>query len=325
MASAAYFREVIVVEFGVQVEPQFGFSFKDVVKIAEVSVDHGFSSVWFSDHFMFDAESTERVLLDPWLLMTALVMVNKQIRVGSLVFSQSYRNPALTAKMAATLDVLSGGRLEFGIGAGWKELEYKAYGFEFPDTVTRIAQLAEAIQIIRGIWENERFSFKGEHYTVEDVVSAPKPVQKPMKVWVGSTAGKRKMLRLTAKYGDGINLAWAFSPTDCVRKFRRLDKFCRREGRAPSEMLKSVGLWTRFFESEEEMETTIKENAATRGVSEQDYRERVSSSLWGTADQMVERLREYERIGVSQLILMFPPKQEVSQIKSIGKDVLSKL
>ncbi len=316
---------MIDLEFGVQVEPQFGFSFDDVVKIAKAAVDNGFSSVWFSDHFMLDAESTERVLLDPWLLMTALVMVNKKIRVGSLVFSQSYRNPALTAKMAATLDVLSGGRLEFGIGAGWKELEYKAYGFEFPDTLTRIEQLAEAIQIIRGIWENERFSFKGKHYTVEDVVSVPKPTQKPMRVWVGSAAGRRKMLRLTAKYGDGINLAWAYSPADCIPKFRRLDKFCQREGRDPSEMLKSVGLWTRFFESEEEMEAAIKEGATSRKVSEKEYRERVSSSLWGTANQMIERLREYQRIGVSHLILMFPPGQEVEQIKSMGEAVLSKL
>ncbi len=312
-------------EFGVQVEPQFGFSFDEVINIADAALGSGFSTVWFSDHFMLDTESTDRVLLDPWLLMTALVMMNKQVRVGSLVFSQSYRNPALTAKMAATLDVLSDGRLEFGIGAGWKEMEYKAYGFEFPDVMTRIDQLAEAIQIIRGIWEHERFSFKGTHYSVEDVLSVPKPIQQPMKVWVGAAAGKRKMLRLTAKYGDGINLAWAYSPADCVPKFRRLDKYCQREGRDPSEMMKSVGLWTRFFESEEDIETAIKENAAKRGVSEQEYRERVSSSLWGTAEQMLERIQEYERIGVTHLILMFPPKQEGEQIRSMGEAVLSKL
>jgi alkanesulfonate monooxygenase SsuD/methylene tetrahydromethanopterin reductase-like flavin-dependent oxidoreductase (luciferase family) len=203
-------------------------------------------------------------------------------------------------------------------------MEYKAYGFEFPDVMTRIEQLAEAIQIIRGIWENERFSFKGTHYSVEDVLSVPKPVQEPMKMWVGAAAGKRKMLRLTARYGDGINLAWAYSPADCIPKFRRLDKYCQREGRDPSEILKSVGLWTRYFESEEAMETAIKENAAKRGVSEIEYRGRVSSSLWGTADQMVEKLREYERIGVTHLILMFPPQQEVEQIKSMSKSVLSK-
>jgi alkanesulfonate monooxygenase SsuD/methylene tetrahydromethanopterin reductase-like flavin-dependent oxidoreductase (luciferase family) len=160
---------------------------------------------------------------------------------------------------------------------------------------------------------------------VEDVVSVPKPVQKPMKIWVGTPAAKRKMLRLTAKYGDGINLAWAYSPADCVPKFRRLDKFCRREGRDPSEMSKSVGLWTRFFDSEEDMEKAIKENAAKRGVSEEEYRERVTSSLWGTADQILTRIQEYERIGVSHLILMFPPQQEVAQIQSFGKQVLSKL
>ena len=156
--------------FGVQIEPQFGFNYNDVLEIADKALGNGFEVVWFSDHFMLDADATDRVLLDPWLLMAALVRDNDKIRVGSLVFCSSYRMPALHAKMAATIDVLSNGRLEFGIGAGWKKLEYNAYGYEFPDFPTRAEQLEEAIEIIRGAWTQDKFTFEGKHYQVRSHV-----------------------------------------------------------------------------------------------------------------------------------------------------------
>ncbi|MFW9815222.1 MAG: LLM class flavin-dependent oxidoreductase, partial [Candidatus Thorarchaeota archaeon] len=173
--------------FGVQIEPQFGFEYNDVLDVSEKALENGFEVTWFSDHFMLDADATDKVLLDPWLIMTTLVRDNSKIRVGSLVFCNSYRNPALLAKMGATIDVLSNGRLEFGIGAGWKELEYKAYGYDFPEFPIRMKQLTEAIQIIRGAWTEEKFTFKGDYYSVEELVSYPKPVQKPHPtIWVGS-------------------------------------------------------------------------------------------------------------------------------------------
>lgn len=312
-------------DFSIQIEPQLGYTFDDVVNIAQVAVDQGFSTIWFSDHFMLDVDATNRVLLDPWLLMTALVQVNSKVRVGSMVFCQSYRNPALTAKMAATLDTLSKGRLEFGIGAGWKEIEYKTYGYPFPDAKTRIGQLIDAIQIIKGIWTNERYTFKGKYYSVEDVISSPKPVQTPLPVWVGAASGKKLMLRVTAQYGDGVNLAWALPPKACQQRFTQLTKLCQKFGREATELKKSVGIWTRYFESQEAMDAAITENAKERGIPEQEYRERVSSTLWGTANDMVDRIREYEQIGVSHLILMLPYKGELAQIESIGRNVLSKV
>ncbi len=317
---------ILMTEFGIQVEPQFGFTLDEVEQIAEVGLANGFSTLWFSDHFMLDADAVDKVLLDPWLLMTALVTANKEIRVGSLVFCNSYRSPPLHAKMVATLDNLSNGRLEFGIGAGWKKMEYEAYGYPFPDDLTRIAQLGEAIQIIKGVLTHDKFTFEGEHYHVKDIVSFPKPVQKPHpKVWVGTMRGKEKMLELIAKYGDGINVAWTFSPSQCEEIFSKLDKLCKVNGRDSTEMGKSVGLWTRCFVSDEEMNHTITENAAKRGVSEKKYRERISSALWGTPKMMVERLRQHLDLGVSHIILMLPHGEELDQIKLIGQNVLSKL
>ena len=157
-------------KFGIQIEPQFGFEYNEVLDISKVCLKNGFQSLWFSDHFMLDSNSTDKTLLDPWLLMTALARDNKEIRIGSLVFCNSYRNPALHAKMASTLDVLSNGRLEFGIGAGWKRIEYEAYGFDYPDDMTRINQLAEAIQIIRKIWSEDRVTFHGRYYMIKELI-----------------------------------------------------------------------------------------------------------------------------------------------------------
>jgi alkanesulfonate monooxygenase SsuD/methylene tetrahydromethanopterin reductase-like flavin-dependent oxidoreductase (luciferase family) len=312
-------------EFGVQIEPQFGYSFADISAIADIALKNGFSTIWFSDHFMLDKDSVDRMLIDPWLLMAALTQQNTKVRVGSMVFCQSYRNPALTAKMAASLDVLSNGRLEFGLGAGWKEIEYKAYGYPFPSSKTRISQLEDAVQIIKGIWTQERFTFKGDYYQVEDVISFPKPIQDPMPIWIGAPSGKEQILRVAAKVGDGINIAWTATPEDLNQKYKQLAKYAKKYGRDVDRIMKSVGLWTRHFESDDALETAIAENARSRNLPPEEYRNRMSQALWGTSEYMISRLREFEQLDISHIILMFPHREEIAQITSLGKSVLPKL
>ncbi len=312
-------------EFGIQIEPQFGFSYEDISKIAQKGLDNGLSTVWFSDHFMLDESAADKVLLDPWLVMTALVTENPVIRVGSLVFCNSYRNPALHAKMGATLDVLSGGRLEFGIGAGWKKREYDAYGFDFPKDMTRIGQLAEAIQIIKSVWTKEKSSFNGEYYEIEELISFPKPVQKPHPtIWVGTMYGRQNMLKLTAKYGDGINLAWAFTPEHLKPIFQKLESYRKDFGRS-EEIKKSVGFWTRVFDNESDMEEATIESARLRSIPLEVYRERVADSMWGTPDMLIEKLEAYKNLGVLHSIFMFPHQEELQQIEIFGSKVLPKL
>lgn len=309
-------------DFDIQIEPQFGYNYKDVLVIADAALENHFKGVRFSDHFMLDANATDKELLDPWLLMAALVRDNEKIRVGSLVFCNNYRMPTLHAKMAATVDVLSNGRLDFAIGAGWKELEYHSMGYEFPDFSTRAEQLAEAIQIIRGIWTEERFSFVGKHYRVHEVVSYPKPVQKPHpKIWVGSNRGGSRMIELAARYGDGINVAWGFSPDRTEAIFHQLHEFAEMHGRNPKDISKSVGLWTRILKSKEEMETRIREGASARGISEDDYRKSVDSSLWGTPELIADKLVQYKNQGVSNITLMFPYQEEREQMALFGEAV----
>jgi alkanesulfonate monooxygenase SsuD/methylene tetrahydromethanopterin reductase-like flavin-dependent oxidoreductase (luciferase family) len=312
-------------EFGIQIEPQFGFEYAEISNIARNGLDNGFSTVWFSDHFMLDADSLDRSLLDPWLVMTTLVQEYKTLRVGSLVFCNSYRNPALHAKMAATLDVLSNGRLEFGIGAGWKKIEYKAYGFDFPNDLTRIGQLAEAIQIIRRIWTQDKANFDGTHYTIKNLISFPKPIQKPHPtIWVGTMHGKNHMLKLAAKHGDGVNLAWAFTAKQLQRIFKQLDDF-RNDYDHTEKLKKSVGFWTRIFEDESDKEDAIVDGAKKRNITPEKYRKRIASALWGTPETIVEKLQEYGDIGVSHAIFMFPQGNEIEQIEMFGKKVIPRI
>jgi alkanesulfonate monooxygenase SsuD/methylene tetrahydromethanopterin reductase-like flavin-dependent oxidoreductase (luciferase family) len=312
-----------LVDYGVQIEPQFGFEYDDVRDIAEVGLKNGLSSLWFSDHFMLDADATDKTLLDPWLLMTALVRENPKIRVGSLVFCNSYRQPSLTAKMAATLDHLSGGRFEFGIGAGWKKIEYNAYGYEFPPDLVRIEQLREALQIIKGTWSNDKFTFKGKHYSVNDIVSFPKPLQKPRPtIWIGTMYAKDKMLELTAQYGDGINIAWSFTPAMCEEIFTRLDAFCEKNNRDPKTMKKSVGLWTRAFTDPDEKEQKIIETAEKRGIPVEKYRERINNAFWGTPSELNEKLDKYRALDITHFIFMLPYGEEKEQIELLGSKVL---
>ncbi len=309
--------------FGVQVEPQFGFPYERILEIASEAVENGLPSVWFSDHFMLNREAGDRILLDPWLVMAALSRDTEDVRLGGLVFCNSYRMPTLHAKMGATLDVLSNGRLEFGIGAGWKEIEYRAYGYEFPPAPTRIAQLSEALQIIRCAWTEERFSFHGNYYHVEEHISYPKPVQRPHPtIWVGTMTAGPKMVDVAAHYGDGINVAWRFRPEECKRIFDELDDRAEKYGRKRGAIKRSVGLWTHVFASEAEYQRGLESEAARRGISVEQLRERVSTALWGTVDQVADRLREYEELNVEYAILMFPHGEELDQMRLLRENVV---
>ena len=308
-----------MMHIGVQIEPQFGYKFEDVVEICESALDSGIRKVWFSDHFMLNKEATERVLLDPWLTMAALVREIEDVHVGSLVFCNSYRNPALHAKMGATLDVLSEGRFDFGFGAGWKKVEYNAYGYRYPSDHERIDQLIEAIQIVRGAWTQEVFSFRGDHYQVEDLISYPKPVQSPHPpIIVGTMYGRSRMVEVAAKYGDGINLAWAFGYREAKTIFDRIDEIQRSSGIDPTCYRRTLGYWTRVFDSEEQIEDAVTSGAKERAIQVEEYRKRVASALWGTPESIKERLLQCRELGATDVVLMFPYGREKDQMQKLG-------
>ncbi len=193
-------------KLGAIVSPAAGWKYDELADLAQQTERSGaFDSFWVSDHFFGGDGFPDRDCLEAWTLLAALSRDTRTIRLGCLVAAAQYRNPALLAKIVAGVDQISGGRIEFGIGAGWKENEYKAYGYEFPEPGTRVDQMVEAIDICKLLWTQERASYEGEHYHVAEAVSAPKPAQKPHPpLWIGG-AGPRVM-KIAARMADGFDI-----------------------------------------------------------------------------------------------------------------------
>lgn len=205
------------------------FDYEEVEQVALEYEKLGYYSIWVADHLFYDRDS----LLECWTVLSALASVTSKIRLGSLVLCNSYRIPSVMAKMAATLDVISKGRLEFGYGAGWKKDEYVAYGIPFPNTSTRIAQMKEAVCIIKKMWTEEKPTFQGKFYNIMEAYCDPKPVQKPHPpIWIGG-AGERLLLKAVAELADGCNIYSrdVGGLEECKHKLEVLKKHCNTVGR----------------------------------------------------------------------------------------------
>lgn len=212
--------------------PQVGFSFpviRDRVLLAERL---GYDSVFYVDH-MWSRGLPGLDHLEAWTLMSATAALTERIRIGALVLCNSYRNPALLAKMAASLDAVSGGRLVLGIGAGWMEEEYRAYGYAFPPLRVRAEQLGEALQILKLLLTQPTATFAGKHYEVREAVNAPKPVQKPHPPILVGGAGEKLVLPLVARHADIWNCPNNHS-TELSRRVAVLREHCARIGRDPA-------------------------------------------------------------------------------------------
>src|SRR4030067_2108803 len=173
-----------------------------------------------------------------------------------MVTSQSYRNPALLAKIASSLDNISGGRLNFGIGAGWKQVEYNAYNYKFPSSEVRIRQLDEALEIVKLMWSEEKATFKGKFYSVREVICSPKPIQPNLPIWVGGTG--RMTLKIAAKHADAVNFAWTLPlnrVTECLNTLRNR---CDQVGTNYYRIIKSAGLMLITAESSEKLQEKLK-------------------------------------------------------------------
>lgn len=312
--------------FGIQIEPQFGYSIRQIVSLVEHAERHGFTHAWFSDHFMLDKESVNVEAHECFAAMMIAASKTQFLRIGSLVFSNSYRHPSILAKQLVTLDHFSNGRLDVGYGAGWKELEYNAYGISFPSAGERINRLVEGIQVMKKLWTEEYATFKGKYYQLNKAIAYPKPIQEPHPpIWIGSMYGKKKMLRVIAEHGDGMNLAWSFTPEAYQERLIQLEPMMEEQGRSLKNLKKSVGLWTRIYEDEEEKQHVMEEIALKRGMSIEQVKKRYENSLHGTIPEIIQRLKEFKKIGVTHFIFMFPYNQEIEQVKVFQEEIMNKI
>jgi len=208
---------------------------RDVWRIAD---DAGFDHVWDFDHLAsIGADGTERPVYEGWTLLAAIAASTRRVRFGCMVTGNTYRHPALLAKMAVTVDHLSGGRLEFGIGAAWAEAEHRMYGIEGLEH--RVGRIRESLQVMTSLWTQERTTFDGRYYHVKDALANPKPIQKPHPpIWIG--AGGDQMLQVVARYADVWNVSGADSPGAAAGLSEKLDEACRKVSRDPGQVRRSV-------------------------------------------------------------------------------------
>ena len=316
-------QEQRMTRFGIQIEPQFGFTFSDIADLAKEAERLGFTALWASDHLLWDAKSERRNCLDVWALMPALAPVTTKLRLGTLVTCNSYRLPSVLAKTAASVDHISNGRLEFGLGAGWKDIEYKAYGIPFPSVATRLAQLEEATQLIKLLWTEEKASFNGKHYQLDNATCAPKPVQQPLKMWIGG-AGEKKLLRIVAQYADGWNMIFGHQLPAVKKKLEVLKRHCDEVKRDFTKIDKSLFIVTCVVESEAEMEKREADTAAALGVGRIFKLARDAGTI-GTAEQVADVLRGYQDIGFDYFIAMFPYTQDKEMLQRFAETIVPRL
>ena len=312
------------IDFGVQIEPQYGFTYDMIRDIAGTAESLGFESLWVSDHLFITDDSVGTPCLECWTTLASLARDTESLRLGPMVSAQSYRNPALLANIAATIDHISRGRLYFGIGAGWKEIEYRAYGYPYPRPAIRIRQLEETIQIAKMMWTRDKATFKGRYYSVENALCYPHPVHKPhIPVWVGGTGNLT--LRVTARHADAINFSWTPPPDRFGERLRVLEGHCKKEGRDYEEIRKSAGIMITMAENEEELQNKLKDQERRKDSPYMRYLSRQLPNLVGTPDLVADKIREYLPLGVDHFILRFHFGEEIEMIELFAEKVRKRI
>jgi F420-dependent oxidoreductase-like protein len=276
----------------------------------------GFDSIWLFDHFHTVPVATQEPTFECWMSTAALARDTKRVRIGQLVTCNNYRNPALLAKMASTVDVLSHGRLDFGIGAGWKGDEYQAYGYDFPDAPTRLRQLREAVQVILAMWTQEEAYFEGKYYQVHGAINQPKGVQKPHIPLLIGGGGEQVTLKLVAQYGDACNVG-DLDPEGLERKFAILKKHCEEVGRDYNSIRRTVMFNCAIAETDEE--AVAKSAPFRRNIPSGRIREQ---ALVGTPDVIRKRLIEIEQTGAQEIILFMPDSKDLEPVRLFAQECM---
>ena len=254
----------------------------------------GYDSVWLCDHFFSAIAERKAPMLEVWTTLSAIAAQTSRIRLGTLVLCTSFRQPSLLAKMAATLDVIADGRLEFGIGAGWLEDEYRAYGYDFPKASVRIEQMAETVEICRRMWTEEAPTFLGKHFRIQDAVCEPKPVQKPHPpIWIGGT-GEKHTIGVVARYADKWNCS-SLTPDEVARKIAILEQRCAEVGR-PTSAVEKTWYGSVIVDEAEKVAETLERRAARRNQTVDDFTSRM---IAGTPEQCIAKIEQYVAAGIS--------------------------
>ena len=301
------------------IEGQEGVTWPQWLALAEACEQHGISTLFRSDHYLNLGGNLAKGSLDAWATLSGLAAVTTKLRLGTMVSPATFRHPSELAKVVATADQISGGRIDLGLGAGWHEPEHTAYGFTFPPVKDRMDVLEEQLQIVLGNWSDGPFSFEGDHYRLTALEAEPKPVQKPHPpVIMGGIAGPRAA-RLAAAYADEYNTVFA-TPDDIRDRKGRIDAACERVGRQPM----PFSLMTTVIIGSDDQD--LRRRAATvAAIHDQDGDALIDDPppgwVVGLIEPAAEQLRGLAAAGVARVMCQHLAHDDVEFVELLGGHV----
>jgi F420-dependent oxidoreductase-like protein len=310
------------------VEGQQAVTWDDWLRLADACERLGFEGLFRSDHYYSGTGVAGRGSTDAWTLLAGLAARTERLRLGTLVSPVTFREPALLAKAAVTVDEISGGRVEIGMGAGWWEEEHTGHGFAFHDVAGRWERLEEQVEIVHGLLTQERYSFEGRHYSLRDVEFLPKGVQSPHPPLIlgGTTVGAR-MRRLIGRFADEFNTVGG-TPDEVRGRFERARAGCRDEGRDPGSLVTSLMTWCFVAPTERGYLAALERARSldpTAGPFE-DYRRDIERDcIVGTPAQALERLRAYGAAGAQRIFLNHELYDDIDMLELLAAEILPHL
>ena len=317
----------IVVRFGCYIY-QEGLEYNEIKDIVIECERLGFYSVWLKDNFIpwtrsyilgkketgNQNQNQNEPMLECWTTLSSLASITKRIRLGAILVSP-YRSPSLLAKMLSTLDIISNGRIEFGLSAGWYQREFSSYGFSFPKGSVRVDMLEESIKIIKKMLTESYPSFKGKYYSIENAVCNPKPIQKPYPpIWIGG--GGKKTLQLVAKHADAWNYGLC-SYKEYLEKLSYLEHCCMINNRNYEDVIKGWQGVILLSKYKDELKNKMTKNVLTEEVWK-------SSDLLitGTPEKILKEISMYIDIGVRCFIIHFPDLPDIKSLDLFAKHII---
>lgn len=301
---------------GVPVEDQWD----RVVDVAGLIEDAGYDSIWVYDHFHTHPVVKQETTFEAWTLMAALAAVTTKARLGQMCTCALYRPPAMLAKIASSIDVISGGRLDVGIGAGWSKREFEAYGYRYPSDGERLDMLEESVQVLLAMWTQDEASFQGVHYTVDGAINRPRAIQKPHPpLWIAG-GGEKRTLRIVARYGDFANFG------DGIEVFRHksevLAAHCEAVGRPFEEIGRTEHMMSVIGRDEDDLRHKLEIAAHRRNCSPEEFQE---EHFAVTVPQAVDMMGQFISEGCSDMLLYFYDMGEADSLELFASDVIPQL
>ncbi len=308
-------------DFALLIEPNLGLTYAQQVEVAQRAESAGFETLYRSDHYQSSPGPEGRETSDAWAVIAGLVRETNRIRHGTLVSPVTFRHPGNLAKVVATIDHMSNGRVDLGLGSGWLESEHRQYGFAFPAMTTRVDMLEEQLAIIGGLWaEPDGWSFQGRHYQVNGSRFAPRPLQRPRPPIILGTRGAARGVRLAARYADELNVYYV-GPARAREIFAELDAECRSIGRDPRSVRHSVLLGTVVGADGAQIDRRLAAVMQLFGAEEsadQWKADRADFWILGTPDDGEQAVRAFAAAGAERVVFQDWIADDLPMIDLLG-------